>query len=973
MSDDDTVEILGVGDRLRDEIESGGFDRFVVFTYGITPEYLEWFDEGDRVAICGPGETVETVRETKQSPQISVFNRQTHAKIYLLYNDTRIVAYLGSFNFTRTGLYGGVEWGARYEGEFVESPPDPETLVDGQPPTEISPSPIIEQILTVVSASMTGTDTDIADSWVANTGLGEGIVHTLRSTTLQSALSDMLRGAEAPVTIAYYSPFVTYGGVAKFASYLPESLDESDIELEVYTKRLERIQADEPMLSPEDITKLDERFGAFRLRVRAPGDQGNQLADGREIRNGMAHLKTITLTEEPETSTGGQGVILTSANLSDRAWDRTSEGFEVGVALTDTRDSRWLHRLFTHDLPQCYVDPSERELAASGGTGTPQTFGTEVWLDTQLRDRTVLQRETVIVEWNDSLPAIETLTGRLAIRNTSTGERNQHQLSFDPTESGFTATFPPIGEQSNQIIDFVRLKARTQHAPPELEYSAREVQDLRAEEGLEGDDDPLPTAWTEFDEIIWNGSVRKPLTESSFGDVDTLRSVQLRSTHESDESYYAILEPESQPHIDRLLRDTTVTKASVEPLGMLVRVSIETHPSVSLDPADVAFYTSRRRRIRPLGFANREASMDFYFSPEVAGETITVQVESLVGRYIRRNRMEMEIEDMDLDGSIDLQSHVPTNSWEVIAQDIHPVLEEPRYPGSPQFNSNGQSGPDYISTEMAPLIQPPQELLDTVSENRLAVWWRASGAFQSGTIQSISTPISKQTPRSRVVYRGILRLESDTGSVNIRLPGGDYLVTEQPFVDRFEISLAAVPTVQKLDRIQSDTLLGWAVIQQTDLLALRASDVTQYIQPRLYADGEALPRRIFDTTAGGGLICIPLLGAHLGTTQTLTLRLWLSGGPAKTEQYAEAARDIDYAITRDGDGLRVKLANKTRHITHSGAGKEVTLEQFAEVLDLGEFKGQTKALSQEEIFSVKSYNPLRVVPREMFLLHFTDQ
>lgn len=86
MNSDESVEIIGVGDQLREEIQSGEFDRFVIFTYGITPEYFEWFEESDLIAICGPNETIEAVRETRISPLVSAFNRKTHAKIYLLYN-----------------------------------------------------------------------------------------------------------------------------------------------------------------------------------------------------------------------------------------------------------------------------------------------------------------------------------------------------------------------------------------------------------------------------------------------------------------------------------------------------------------------------------------------------------------------------------------------------------------------------------------------------------------------------------------------------------------------------------------------------------------------------------------------------------------------------------------------------------------------------------------------------------------------
>lgn len=472
----------------------GPFDRFVIFTYGITTEYLDWFDSDDEVAICGPNETVEAVRQADSHPTISAYNRETHAKIYLLYNDSRAVAYLGSFNFTRNGLYGGVEWGARYEADLTHSP-TPAALIRGEAPTELSSSPIIEQIATIVGASMTGHDTHAADFWVANTGLGEGVVHTLTSNTLQAALTDILQGAEPPVEIGYYTPFVTRTGISEFMSYLPETIVESEIEFKIYTKRLSRLQDDEPILSADEITALDDQFGGFQLRVRAPGDQGNELGDSREIRSGMAHLKAITLADQSEPDAHSVGTILTSANLSERAWSRESSGFEIGVALEGTRDNKRLYRLFTEALPRAYIDPSERDLATAGGTGTPQTYGTETWLDTQLRSRATLDYDSVRVAWNDSLPSIDSLTGTLRIRNIVTGEQTSHDLAFTRIDDEFVASFPSVAGQSNRIIDFVRLAAETRHAPPELEYTMHEISQFRAEEGIEGADDPLPDEW----------------------------------------------------------------------------------------------------------------------------------------------------------------------------------------------------------------------------------------------------------------------------------------------------------------------------------------------------------------------------------------------------------------------------------------------------------------------------------------------
>lgn len=971
----ESIEITGVGEQLRDEIQSGDFDRFVVFSYGITSEYLEWFDESDLIAICGPNETVKTVREESRSPFVSAFNRPTHAKIYLLYNEDRMVAYLGSFNFTRNGLFGGVEWGARYEGELVETPPNPSTLVDGGARTEISTSPMIEQILTIVGASMTGEDTDAADSWVANTGIGEGVVHTLRSNTLQTALSDLVRDAEGTIHIRYYTPFITYEGISEFISYLPDGVAESEIELTVLTKRLDRVGDDEEMLAPEQIDRFDEQFGAFRLRVRAPGNQGNELPDGRELRSGMAHLKAISLSDEKPSSTEGLGVILTSANLSKRAWNRTSAGFEVGVAVTGTADSRRLHRFFSEHFPQCYVEPSDTVLSTAAGRTTTRSRGTEEWLDERLRDGMAIEADTVSVTWDDSLPVVNSLEGSVSIRNIESGARTNHSVVFQSTEEGYQGSFPSVSEQPNQIIDFVRVIAESRHAPPELVFSAREVHELRTELSLEDDSDPLPEDWLEFDEIIWNNEVRTSIDDGGFSDVDIIKSVRLLSNHDTLEPNYAIYEPEQQPHIDHAITHMHIGERQITPLGTLVRLDINTHPLISLDPTDFRFYTSHRHQIEPLGFATDQETLRYYFSPDAIGESLRVRLQSLASRYIQGTSMEIETNSISATSSVQLSDHVSMEPWFVTPKDADPVLSKPRSQVSELLQTENQDSTDQVgvSNEMEAEVSPSDELLSNLPSDRLSVWWRPSGTFRSGTLQPISATIPKQEPRTRVTYRGIVTIQDGDEQVNFWLPGGDYLVKEQPFVETLNVSLQAIPTEQNLDHLRASTLLGWIVLQQDDLLKQRARDVPHCINPQLYLNGKMIPRQIFGATKSGGILCIPILGEHVGTTLDASLRTWISDGPAKTTHYAEAVRKLGISVTRDGSDITIEVSDQTRHITHVDNGEKPLLEPFSEIILKNEFERQTKAEHPDELFRIQSYSPLHIIPNEMLLLHFTDQ
>lgn len=195
---------------------------------------------------------------------------------------------------------------------------------------------------------------------------------------------------------------------------------------------------------------------------------------------------------------------------------------------------------------------------------------------------------------------------------------------------------------------------------------------------------------------------------------------------------------------------------------------------------------------------------------------------------------------------------------------------------------------------------------------QLGVWWRPSGVFCSGTIQSVSTAIPTQAVRTRVTYRGIVRLDGEKGAVNVWLPGGEYVVKEQPFVNDIEVSLDGVPDEHQLDRMFSNTLVGWVTIQRDKLLQPRANDVTECISAKLYVNREPVRHIAFTATRQGGTLCFPILGAHIGTTQTLTLRLWVSGGPAKTSTYTEAAFDIELSVTHLDSSLQITLGGQIK-------------------------------------------------------------
>jgi hypothetical protein len=115
------------------------------------------------------------------------------------------------------------------------------------------------------------------------------------------------------------------------------------------------------------------------------------------------------------------------------------------------------------------------------------------------------------------------------------------------------------------------------------------------------------------------------------------------------------------------------------------------------------------------------------------------------------------------------------------------------------------------------------------------------------------------------------------------------------------------------------------------------------------------------------------MGKHVGTILDASLRLWISGGPAKTAHYAEAVRHLNVKIDQDEGGLRINAGERTHHITDSERDMDPLLEPFAGIIQKEEFETQTRAQNPDDKFRIKSYSPLNIIPDEMLLLHFTDR
>lgn len=171
-----------------------------------------------------------------------------------------------------------------------------------------------------------------------------------------------------------------------------------------------------------------------------------------------------------------------------------------------------------------------------------------------------------------------------------------------------------------------------------------------------------------------------------------------------------------------------------------------------------------------------------------------------------------------------------------------------------------------------------------------------------------------------------------------------------------------------------DLFLGWMVLRHRELLTSRARDTVNYVSTRLYVDGSPVTLRTLEATSSGGVVCVPIFGDHIGSSQNLVLRLWVSKGSTKTDHYAEAARSFALSVSQpDENTVEIDVDGHQHTVRHSLEASTPSLENVRSTINRGELEEVTAAFEANDVFEIQSWDPLRIVPNEMMLLHLTNR
>jgi len=931
-------DVLGnAGPEFEQDLQSSEYDRYLIFTYGISPELLSWFDASDTVAVCGPDDTTEAVHKNTGGVDATVETRtvQSHAKLYLMWGEDRITCWLGSFNFTYSGIYESVEWAARFS-DTLEYDPTPEELLAGDVNDELTSSWQTRQAIELIGSAFTGDDTGWADSLLQNTEYPHVLVHSHRSNTLKRALRNELSDAAGTVSITYYAPFVNARGVELFAETLTPDVRPEDIDLTVRTCRLSEIGNQDTGLSSSHIADFEQRFDDFAYQVRAPGDQGDQLRGGRELRSGFAHQKIVGLRFVDREGQEQRISLLTTANLTKNAWQHNSGNFEIGLLLRDHTENEQLHDFLGSQLPYCYERPRDRELDEAVSSSSESVSFKEVWLEDLVRDRLDLREDALELAWSPSLVTLDAVTATVYYRDLLDGSRSPETVTLEPVEEGHRAEIPPLTPQSNSVIDFIELDIETSFRPPERRLTNPGIGRLQSGE--------LSLSEYPGDVVVYGGSA-EPVDEFDI-DATGASEIWLRAEYPESRTLTVLHEPRSQPHLDETFVQGVSTGAvTADGVGGLSFLDVTVDGAITPRHDQLLLRRPTGGPMEYLGYATPDAgTLRYYFDECHGGDTVEFTIAPPLDRYYRLDDRQVSLPQPDAGTAEAVQTFA-----------------------SSQLTAKPVGDSTIIDDQTA--VSFEAEATELPQDEAVEVHWGVRGYDRFGETLALDETLAPQEPHRRLWFRGAVSLDVAGTVVTVLTQRNSVGIKEQPFVAEVPVREDLLSTHLDLRSLSRHKLLAWLVIDRSELLKPAVRDTDRHLKVSVSESGTDYRAVICPVLDDGELLCLPLIGAHRDRTLRYEFEFKLQGGRPEIEYYASRQATLDFEVSTEETAIELSWADHSHVIRHRDGEPTPTLNLLDDSVSAGEL---SQMLFPRDPFELGEREGLAVRINEPGLLQLVD-
>jgi len=630
MRDDYQSEIIDLVSEFRKDVMDNSFNNFLFFTYNINSDLLSWFPDNSKVVFYTMPIVKSKLNELiDNSIIINEFN--THAKIYLMWNEKKIVCWLGSFNFTYGSLIDSIEWAQRNEGNLNVS------LDVNEIPYHkfsiISNNQFINQVFDLVMKLLKNDNDFLCDKILDNYSISNILLHNNEPNTLILSIKKILNNYKSDLEINYITPFVSRNGVEYFIGLINENLLIKNMELTILTNKPdEKNYLINTYLSGDEINFLKNRNNKLSILRRKTGE--GEIILGKEImlEDSFLHMKLITFAFTNNQNKSEYHGLFTSANLTETAWNPNSNKLEIGVWIRNQTENERI-QIFIEKLKENFCEFTSEELKEIDDLSEKlrNVKYKEIWLEDLVKNSLEITKETITLHWKNDFPKITNITCDIHFSNIISREILHRNYHFQKTDNVLqVVNYLDEIPQENIIISSIDVNVSTEFIPPEIElkYFATLIVNennslfLKLEEGF-------LQKWTSI--IINNKDYSVERTENriKLPIQSQIKSISLRKYGETAKFRISV-SINQQPHLPSKGFISGKIMGNIQLIRNLILTKIDIKCAKEINPPfdSIDFFDDKGKNVYFVGFSKKSNKISYFFYPQVLPKQLFIRFKN---------------------------------------------------------------------------------------------------------------------------------------------------------------------------------------------------------------------------------------------------------------------------------------------------------------------------------------------------------
>ncbi len=855
--------MINIKDELYRDISSGQFNQFLFVTYTIDPELIEWFPRDSQVIICiGNRESYEKMKNNVfPNMNMRFVFIDVHAKIYLMWNREKIKCWLGSFNFTTKGLFESIEWAAFFEGKLVKEFTVYDIL-DCDLTPQLTDNIVINQLLNLIDSKLRKKDPFFCDNVFQNSSFEIVLLHTQGTNTLGRAISRVLSKANSDVKITYITPYMNKSGIINFCKLFESQIPLNEVEFRILTNKPEPSSYQEGVfLKSGDLRDLKRKFKEFVLLKRKSRDGGTILRDGTEISDDFIHLKLIHISFINTDGIEERHTIFTSANLTERAW-KDCENLEIGLWVRDQARNEVISK-FLENFMACFSEPDEDELKEIDKIIEDlerRKKTDDYWIEDFLKDRLMVDEESVKIKWSPHLPKIHEPTCKLYMKNIITGERLEETVKLEKLGEYYVGKIEKLSLYRNIIVDYIEVLLKTDFDPPEKRIKSKYVREYLTQVNDNVIFRLNEDIGEEWDEVIinkevysLNGNIEIKIPNKNISDIN---NISLRKLKSSVENVRVLIKAESQQHFGRnFFIGSEVSIDQLNGVGRLLKVVINVNDKLD-PPFDVIKFTDHESNpVDYIGFSKESFKIIYYFKPTSKYKYLKAEVKAPYNSYFGAEFIIIKLPNVDTKSENKLLDTLSSSRFH------HELVG---------IGFQDESTIDKLISEDSRIrIKPDQKLLELFDINQFKYIYKEEALFyKCPKLCNIDDEIIPNEPFLRISYWGVVEIKHKDRTIYLLTPKSSFIVKKNLIRELCIDDRRLFPLELPISKMKEDEPIGWIRIDQNDMKITDElhSNFKEKIQLEVLKNGKRLKLQELPVLRTGEAYYIPILKEDISTT-----------------------------------------------------------------------------------------------------------